>query len=303
MISAKNRAADTLPCTSTRGGASGGPAVSTWVRSRDVSICWDSTPGGRPAGEGISVSRVVGGGRRQWFQVLPPHAGSCQRRRRRAQDTAFTLGGGGTANQPIPHRRATSQRAGGGQARPVTFAQFVFVPVTATGVPKPPPLTPGMNTRPPLAVVAYRSGSPSPLASPIEVTNGYFAVVKPVPTGTRVLVSPKLPSPRPSPGYSHRLPVASRASRSVTPSPLKSAAPTTDRPAQPVPMTTPGAKPENEPAQSSSRSPSWVMTSARPSPVMSPGAMSWVTSDQSPPFGRSSTWPLLGVKSPRPLFA
>lgn len=28
-------------------------------------------------------------------------------------------------------------------------------------------------------------------------------------------------------------------------------------------------------------------------------AMSWVTSDQSPPFGRSSTRPLLGVKSPR----
>ncbi len=45
MAGAKNRADETLPCTSTSTGASPGPAVSTWVRRRDVgtSAWWTAT--------------------------------------------------------------------------------------------------------------------------------------------------------------------------------------------------------------------------------------------------------------------
>ena len=47
MVSAKNRADDTLPCTSTRTGAPPEPDRSTWVRSRDVATSLASTESGR----------------------------------------------------------------------------------------------------------------------------------------------------------------------------------------------------------------------------------------------------------------
>lgn len=51
MVPAKNRADDTLPCTSTRTGAVAGPDRSTFVRNRDVDISAASTPAGRVAAD------------------------------------------------------------------------------------------------------------------------------------------------------------------------------------------------------------------------------------------------------------
>jgi hypothetical protein len=46
MIGAKNKAAETLPCTRMSGGAERDPASSTWVVSREVVISSARTPEG-----------------------------------------------------------------------------------------------------------------------------------------------------------------------------------------------------------------------------------------------------------------
>src|SRR5580693_3469397 len=57
MDGAKNRPDETLPCTSTSTGASPGPAVSTWVRSRDVGTStWCTAMGVRGMGDLRSTS-------------------------------------------------------------------------------------------------------------------------------------------------------------------------------------------------------------------------------------------------------